>query len=91
MSILLSLSVTLSPPEGLLDNPLDLGAMSSAGIGRHRFGRWDLHGASRQIQDLEQGPVKGDQIFVQEAISGLYILVHTEPKIGADDIIAIEG
>jgi hypothetical protein len=64
--------------------------MFSAGSVEQSFPGWGLYGAFRQIQDLKQGPVKGDQILLYKAVSSFYIVIYTELEIGADQVIGIE-
>jgi len=73
-----------------LDKRVYLRAIFPLGSVEQGFAGCGLYGAFRQIQDLKQGPVKGDQIFVDKAVSSFYIVLHTELEMGADQVIGIE-
>ena len=45
----------------------------------------------RQIEDLEDRAVKGDEIFGDQSVSGLDILIELQFKERADRIVAVKG
>jgi hypothetical protein len=66
-------------PQGLLDSGFDVPAvLSDHGV---------FYGLAGQIQHLEQGAVKGDEIFADQAVSGLDILIKADLKKGANGVI----
>ena len=45
----------------------------------------------RQIEDLEEGPIRGDQILFDEAVSGFDVIVNGQLEVGTDRIIGVIG
>jgi hypothetical protein len=87
----LSVSITFSLPKGLLDKGCDLTALKWSIRGEGSFHGWRLERAFRQIQHLKQGTVKGNQIFPDQAVSGLNILIKADLKKGANGVIGVKG
>ena len=44
-----------------------------------------------KLKDLKKGPVKGDQILSDQSVSGFDVVIDTEQKQRADDIIGVKG
>jgi len=44
-----------------------------------------------QIEHLEQGPIRNDQAFFYEGISGHDVIVHRKLEQGTDGIVRVEG
>jgi hypothetical protein len=44
-----------------------------------------------QIEHLKEGPIKNDQIFFYEGVSGPDVIVHRKLEQGADGIVGVEG
>jgi hypothetical protein len=65
-----------STPQRLLDGGFDVPAVL--------FDHRTLFGLFGQIQNLKQGAVKGDEIFSDQAVSGLDILIKADLKKGAN-------
>jgi hypothetical protein len=84
-NILMSLSATWFPLKRLSDAVSDLMSMLID------FSPGACSGFYGQIEHLEEGPIKSDQIFLDEGISGPDVIVHRKLKQGADGIIGVEG
>jgi hypothetical protein len=67
----------------LLDQILDLIAVF--------FHRRGLFGSLGQVEYLKEGPVKGDQIFPDQAVSGSDVFIEAELEQAADGVIGIIG
>src|SRR3990170_781141 len=84
-NILMSLSATWFPPKCLVDDVCNLILILI------RFSLsvyWRLCG---QIEHLEEGPIKSDQVFIYEGISGSDVIVHRKLEQGTNGIIGVEG
>ena len=84
-NILTSLSATRFPLKSLSDAVPDLVLMLID------FSPGACSGFCGQIEHLEEGPIKSDQIFLDEGISGPDVIVHRKLEQGADGIIGVEG
>ena len=44
----------------------------------------------RQIEHLKKGPIKSDQIFLDESVSGSDVIVHRKLEQGTNGILGVE-
>jgi hypothetical protein len=44
-----------------------------------------------QIEHLKKGPVKSDQIFLDESVSGLDVVLHRKLEQGTNGIVGVKG
>jgi len=54
-------------------------------------GVWLFYGLLRQSKNLEDSPVKGDEVLFNQTVSGFNILLQGELQQAADAVIAVEG
>lgn len=81
----MSLSATPAPLKCLSHAVPDLGGM------RTDFSLGACLRLCGQIEDLEQGPIKSDQILLDESISSPDVIVHRKLEQGTNGIIGVEG
>jgi hypothetical protein len=70
-------------PQGLLDAVFNVPAVL--------FYQGIFYGLFGQIQNLKQVVVKSDEIFADQAVSGLNVLIKTDLEKTANRVVGVEG
>jgi hypothetical protein len=76
----MSLSLIFSSQEGSLDEVSNVRPLSGSIPLGDKFCCYRLYRFGGQTEHLEKGAVKGNEVLIDQAVSGFQIVVYAEPK-----------